>query len=115
MRHPKHPPRGMYGMDECAEVDLVTRAEFDVAVGELLDAYFDEVGFLDEHGVPQPAAKLYFAAVNSARVAVVDSPSISERNDSAPIRSRCWRRPAGRSSSSVPRRMGKTSSAPRPP
>lgn len=38
---------------------------------ELLDAYFDEVGFLDAHGIPRPATRLYFVALNFARVAVV--------------------------------------------
>jgi len=38
---------------------------------ELLDRYFAAHGFLDEGGDPQPATRLYFVAVNSARLAVV--------------------------------------------
>jgi hypothetical protein len=37
----------------------------------LLDAHFAEVGFLDETGEPVPATKLYFTALNSARLALV--------------------------------------------
>jgi hypothetical protein len=36
---------------------------------QLLDAYFDEHGFLDERGEPRPPAKVYFTALNSARLA----------------------------------------------
>ena len=38
---------------------------------QLLDAHFAEHGFLDEKGVPREATRVYFTAVNSARLAVV--------------------------------------------
>jgi hypothetical protein len=38
---------------------------------ELLDRYFAESGFLDEAGEPRPAGKVYFTALNSARLAAV--------------------------------------------
>jgi hypothetical protein len=38
---------------------------------ELCDRYFAERGFLDEGGEPVPATKVYFVAVNSARLALV--------------------------------------------
>jgi hypothetical protein len=36
----------------------------------LLDQYFAEQGFLDEEGNPRPASRIYFAAANSARLAL---------------------------------------------
>ncbi len=38
---------------------------------ELLDRHFAEVGFLDKQGEPQPAVRVYFVAINSARLAAV--------------------------------------------
>jgi hypothetical protein len=37
----------------------------------LLDAYFDRAGFLDEEGEPVPATRIYFTALNTARLALV--------------------------------------------
>jgi hypothetical protein len=37
---------------------------------EILDRYFAAEGFLDAEGVPRPATKVYFVAVNSARLAL---------------------------------------------
>jgi hypothetical protein len=36
---------------------------------QLCDAYFEEYGFLDEQGKPRPAAHIYLASLNSARLA----------------------------------------------
>ena len=38
---------------------------------ELLDQHFSSAGFLDERGEPCAAAKIYFTALNSARLAAV--------------------------------------------
>jgi hypothetical protein len=35
----------------------------------LMDLFFEEHGFLDEQGEPRGAVRVYFAAVNSARLA----------------------------------------------
>jgi hypothetical protein len=37
---------------------------------DLLDRYFARCGFLDETGEPVPATRLYFTALNSARLAL---------------------------------------------
>jgi hypothetical protein len=37
----------------------------------LLDAYFDRAGFLDAEGEPVPATRIYFTALNTARLALV--------------------------------------------
>jgi hypothetical protein len=59
-----------------SDLDGVGRALLDnwaraQAKVELLDRYFAARGFLGEAGDPQPATKLYFVAVNSARLAIV--------------------------------------------
>ncbi|MBA2361427.1 MAG: hypothetical protein H0V79_10950 [Actinobacteria bacterium] len=51
-----------------ALLDNWSRAQAKVA---LLDAYFDEHGLLDASGEPRPAAKIYFTALNCARLAAV--------------------------------------------
>jgi hypothetical protein len=38
---------------------------------ELLDRHFEQAGFLDADGEPRPASKVYFTAINSARLAAV--------------------------------------------
>ena len=59
-----------------SELDGVGRALLDnwaraQAKVELLDRYFAARGFLDEAGEPVAATRLYFVAVNSARLAIV--------------------------------------------
>lgn len=49
-----------------ALLDNWSRAQAKVS---LLDVYFDERGFLDAEGEPNGAAKVYFTALNSARLA----------------------------------------------
>ena len=49
-----------------ALLDNWSRAQAKV---ELLDRYFAAAGFLDASGEPRPAAKVYFADLNSARLA----------------------------------------------
>jgi hypothetical protein len=50
-----------------ALLDNWARAQAKVA---LLDDHFAEVGFLDEDGEPVPATKVYFTALNTARLAL---------------------------------------------
>jgi hypothetical protein len=52
-----------------AHLDLAARA---VAKVEILDEYSADPahGFIDAKGEPHPAAKVYFAAINSARLAL---------------------------------------------
>jgi len=49
-----------------ALLDNWSRAQ---AKTQLLDDYFDARGFLDDEGEPRGPAKLYFTAINSARLA----------------------------------------------
>ncbi len=49
-----------------ALLDNWSRAQAKIS---LLDQYFDVKGFLDEEGAPNAAAKVYFTALNSARLA----------------------------------------------
>jgi hypothetical protein len=52
-----------------AHLDLAARA---LAKVEILDEYWADPahGFIDARGEPHPAAKVYFAAINSARLAL---------------------------------------------
>jgi len=53
---------------------------------ELLDRYFAEAGFLDEHGEPRPAAKVYFTALNSSRLAAARlAEHVKHRQDADPF------------------------------
>jgi hypothetical protein len=50
-----------------AHLDGWARAQAKV---QLMDAYFQEKGFIREDGEPEPASKVYFAALNSARLSL---------------------------------------------
>ncbi|CAN5200007.1 hypothetical protein BH09ACT13_BH09ACT13_10370 [soil metagenome] len=50
-----------------ALLDNWSRAQAKVS---LLDDFFNVHGLVDEHGEPQPAARLYFTGLNSARLAL---------------------------------------------
>jgi hypothetical protein len=52
---------------------------------ELLDRHFAERGLLDEAGEPRAATKVYFTALNSARLALVRlEENLSKREGAGP-------------------------------
>jgi hypothetical protein len=66
-----------------ALLDSWARAQAKV---ELLDEHFVECGLLDDAGEPRPATRIYFTALNSARLALVRlQEHLRDRSDADPF------------------------------